>query len=54
MTAKLWWEKCRPEIVDMYEKYVYGKVPKQCAESDVDGRAIDHEMIGFQLVIVMT
>ena len=27
-TAKMWWEKRRPEMVEMYSKYVYGLVPE--------------------------
>ena len=26
-TAKMWWEKRRPEIVDAFEREVYGRVP---------------------------
>src|SRR5271157_6525118 len=26
-TRQVWWEKRRPEIIEMYEKYVYGRVP---------------------------
>ena len=26
-TVKMWWDERRPEIVEMFEKYVYGRVP---------------------------
>src|SRR5579862_8294449 len=26
-TAEMWWNQRRPEIVEMYSKYVYGRVP---------------------------
>ena len=35
-TPEMWWNKRRPEIVEMYSKYVYGRVPDECAEGDVD------------------
>lgn len=47
-TAKLWWEKRRPEIVDMYEKYVYGRVPNDVPNVAWTVEAVDHEMIGFK------
>ncbi len=52
MTAKMWWEKRRPEIVDMYEKYVYGRAPKDVPKVTWTVEAVDHEMIGFSPVIV--
>jgi hypothetical protein len=51
-TAKMWWEKRRPEIVDMYEKYVYGKIPNDVPKVTWTVNAVDHEMIGFSPVIV--
>jgi hypothetical protein len=36
-TAKMWWEERRPEIVEMQEKYVYGRRAEECAQGDVDG-----------------
>jgi len=51
-TAKIWWEKRRPEIVEMYEKYVYGRVPNNVPKVTWTVEAIDHEMIGFNPVIV--
>lgn len=50
-TAKMWWDKRRPEIVDMYEKYVYGRVPANVPRVTWTVKAVDHEMIGFTPVI---
>ena len=50
-TAKMWWEKRRPEIVDMYEKYVYGRVPANVPKVNWTVTTTDHEMIGFTPVI---
>ncbi len=36
-TPAMWWEKRRPEIVEMFSKYVYGQVPNTCSECYVDG-----------------
>src|SRR5881392_1496289 len=30
-TAKMWWEERRPEIVELFERYVYGRVPAAVA-----------------------
>ena len=27
-TAKMWWDKRRPEIVEMFDREIYGRVPK--------------------------
>jgi len=27
-TAEMWWKKCRPEIVEDFEREVFGRVPK--------------------------
>jgi hypothetical protein len=50
-TAKLWWEERRPEIVEMFEKYVYGRVPAAVPKVTWTVSATDHEMIGFTPVI---
>ena len=46
-TPELWWNKRRPEIVDMFEKYVYGKVPANAPKVTWSVTAVDDEMIGF-------
>ena len=50
-TAKMWWDERRPEIVEMFDKYVYGRVPKNVPKVTWTVRAVDHEMIGFSPVI---
>ena len=50
-TPQVWWEKRRPEIVEMYEKYVYGRVPKDAPGVTWKVTAVDREMIGFNRVI---
>ena len=46
-TAKIWWEKRRPEIVEMYEKEVYGRVPANVPKVNWTVTTTDHETIGF-------
>lgn len=50
-TAKVWREKRRPEIVDLYEKYVYGRIPKNVPRVTWTVRAVDYERIGFTPVV---
>lgn len=50
-TPQIWWDKRRPEIVEMYEKYVYGRIPKDVPKVTWNVAAVDHEMIGFHHVI---
>ncbi len=50
-TPQMWWDKRRPEIVEMYEKYVYGRIPKDVPKVTWSVTAVDHEMIGFNRVI---
>lgn len=50
-TAKVWREKRRPEIVDLYEKYVYGRIPKNVPRVTWSVRAVDYERIGFTPVV---
>ena len=50
-TPKMWLEKRRPEIVEMYEKYVYGRIPRNVPRVTWHVAAVDHEMIGFHRVL---
>ena len=50
-TADMWWKERRPEIVEMYSKYVYGRVPEHVPAVKWTVTAVDHETIGFTPVI---
>jgi hypothetical protein len=50
-TAKMWWEQRRPQLVEMFSKYVYGRVPENVPKVNWTVTAVDHEMIGFTPVI---
>jgi hypothetical protein len=50
-TPQIWWDQRRPEIVEMYEKYVYGRIPKDEPNVKWTVTAVDHEMIGFNRVL---
>jgi len=50
-SAKIWWDQRRPELVDMFEKYVYGRVPANIPKVAWTVRATDHEIIAFTPVI---
>ena len=49
--AEMWWTKRRPEIVEMFSKYVYGRVPDDVPKVRWTVATVDHEMIGFTPVI---
>ena len=46
-TAAQWWHERRPEIVEGFEKYVYGRVPKTVPKVSWRTVAVDHEFLGF-------
>jgi len=50
-TAKVWSEVRRPEIVEMFEKYVYGRVPANVPKVTWTVTATDHETFGLVPVI---
>jgi hypothetical protein len=50
-TAKTWLDERRPEIVEKFEKYVYGRVPNDVPKVTWTVGTIDREMIGFHPVI---
>jgi hypothetical protein len=50
-TARVWWEKRRPELTEMFEKYVYGRVPANMPKVTWTLTTIDYETIGFTPVI---
>jgi len=50
-SAQIWREERRPELTEMFSKYVYGRVPKSMPKVTWTVTAVDREMIGFTPVI---
>jgi hypothetical protein len=50
-TANEWREERRPQLVDLFSEYVYGRVPKNVPHVTWTVNAVDHERIGFNAVI---
>jgi hypothetical protein len=50
-TTEMWRNKRRPELVEMFSKYVYGRVPANTPKVNWTVTAVDREMIGFTPVI---
>ncbi len=46
-TAKDWWDKRRPELVELFEREIYGRVPRTAPKVTWTVRTIDHERLGF-------
>ncbi len=50
-TPEMWWTVRRPELLEMFSKYVYGRVPENVPKVAWSVTAVDREMIGFTPVI---
>ncbi|MGH7995998.1 MAG: alpha/beta hydrolase family protein [Opitutaceae bacterium] len=50
-TPRQWWEDRRPQIVSLFERCVYGRIPANVPKVTWTVTAVDHEMIGFTPVI---
>ena len=50
-SAELWERKRRPELVEMFSKYIYGRVPNDVPKVTWTVKTVDHEMIGFTPVV---
>jgi hypothetical protein len=46
-TGRMWWDERRPQIVEIYEENVYGRVPANVPKVTWTVTTVDHEMIGF-------
>jgi hypothetical protein len=51
-TARMWIDGRRPEIVEGYEKYVYGRIPNNVPKVNWKVTAVDHEFVGFTPITV--
>src|SRR5260370_18829601 len=50
-TPEIWWNVRRPELLEMFSKYVYGRIPQNVPKVSWTVTMVDHEMIGFTPVI---
>ena len=50
-TPEVWWKERRPEIVEDFEREVYGRVPRNVPKVTWTVTATDREMIGFNPVV---
>ena len=50
-TPAMWWDQRRPELVEMFSKYIYGRVPSDVPRVTWTVTTVDHERIGFTPVI---
>jgi len=50
-TPDMWWKQRRPEIVEDYEREVYGRLPKNIPVVTWTVKITDHEYVGFTPVI---
>ena len=51
VTAEMWTKERRPELIEAFSRYVYGRVPAVVPRVTWAVDAVDHEMIGFTPVI---
>jgi hypothetical protein len=50
-TAEMWWKQRRPEIVEDFEREVYGRVPQKTPKITWEVIVTDREFVGFTPVI---
>jgi hypothetical protein len=50
-TPGMWWDERRPELVELFSKYIYGRVPSNVPRVTWTVTTVDHERIGFTPVI---
>ncbi len=50
-TAEMWWKQRRPEIVEDFEREVYGRVPQKTPKVTWEVMVTDQEFVGFTPVI---
>jgi hypothetical protein len=50
-TADMWWKVRRPEIIEDYEREVYGRIPENVPKVTWEVKVSDREFVGFTPVI---
>ena len=46
-----WWSKRRPQLVEIFEREIYGRVPKTTPKVTWTVQTIDHERLGFTPIV---
>jgi hypothetical protein len=50
-TAEMWWKERRPQIVEGFDEYVYGRIPKNVPKVTWSVQASEKEMLAFHPII---
>jgi hypothetical protein len=50
--ADMWWKQRRPELVEEFEKEVYGRLPKNIPQVTWTVKVVDREFVGFTPIVV--
>ncbi|MBN1820096.1 MAG: hypothetical protein JXR31_13905 [Prolixibacteraceae bacterium] len=50
-SAEMWWKQRRPEIVELFESEVYGRLPENIPDVTWTVDVVDYERIGFTPVV---
>jgi hypothetical protein len=53
-TATMWWEKRRPEIMELYDREIYGRTPRDLPKVKWEVKSVVHEKNGDVPVITKT
>jgi hypothetical protein len=51
-TAEMWWKQRRPEIVEDFEREVYGRLPENLPKVTWTVTVTDHEFVGFFIPVI--
>jgi len=46
-TASDWWSKRRPELAEIFEREIYGRIPATAPKVHWEVQTVDHESLGF-------
>jgi hypothetical protein len=50
-TAKAWWSKRRPQLVEIFEREIYGRIPTTAPKVTWTVQTVDHERMGFTPIV---
>jgi hypothetical protein len=51
-TPDVWWKQRRPELIEDFEREVYGRLPKNIPKVTWNVKVVDREFVGFTPIIV--